>query len=106
LNYKPLTQSFVDAIKKCLGKPVAAVMTPIDDTNAIPAVVTIPVAAVMGMARNPVAYMPSNSSNVIKGESDSDVSVSRLTSVAVFHEPSALKAQNEDLAPFTVPHFF
>ena len=81
-------------------------MTSIDDTNSVPAVVTAPVAAVMGMARNPVAYMLSNTSNVIEGESDSDVSVSHLTSVAAFHEPSALKAQNEDLALFTVPHFF
>ena len=107
-NYKQLTQFFVDAIKKRLGKPVAAIMTAVDNVNSTPAAITAPVAAVMGMARNPVMYMPSNTSNVIEGDSDSDVSVSLPLSVAVVtnHGHVALKAQHKDLALFTVPHFF
>jgi hypothetical protein len=107
-NYKPLTQSFVNLIKKCLGKPLAAVMTSVAETEAVTASVAIPIAAVMGMSRNPMAYMPSNASSVIEGESDSDMSVSnRNFAAAVANQAtSALTALNEDLAPFTVPHLF
>jgi hypothetical protein len=73
-NYKPLTQSFVDLIKKRIGKPLAAVMSTAGDNDAVAASVAVPVAAVMGMSRNPAAYMPSNASSVIEGESDSDMS--------------------------------
>jgi hypothetical protein len=67
-----------------------------------------PVAAVMGMLRNPAAYMPSNVSSVIEGESDSDMSVSDKNLIATIANqvPSALTALIEDLAPFTVPHLF
>ncbi|KIM88503.1 hypothetical protein PILCRDRAFT_2731 [Piloderma croceum F 1598] len=61
----------------------------VNNASGMLTVVTALVAAVMGVACNPVAYMLPNTSNVIEGESDSDVS-----------------AQNEHLAPFTVPHFF
>jgi Reverse transcriptase (RNA-dependent DNA polymerase)/RNase H-like domain found in reverse transcriptase len=52
--------------------------------------------------------MPSNASSVIKGESNSDISVSnRNFAAAIANQPtSALMALNEDLAPFTVPHLF
>ena len=60
------------------------------------------------MSRNPAAYMPSNASSVIEGESDSDMSVSNPTFVAAIAKqvPSVLAALIEDLAPFTVPHLF
>ena len=107
-NYKPLTQSFVNLIKKCLRKPLAAVMTSVAETEAVTASVAIPIAAVMGMLRNPTAYMPSNASSMIEGESDSDMSVSnRNFAAAVANQAtSVLTALNEDLAPFTVPHLF
>ena len=107
-NYKPLTQSFVDLIKKRLRKPLAAVMTSVAETEAVTASVAVPIAAVMGMSRNPTAYMPSNTSSVIEGESDSDMSVSnRNFAAAVANQAtSALTALNEDLALFTVLHLF
>jgi RNase H-like domain found in reverse transcriptase/Integrase zinc binding domain len=105
-NYKPLTQSFVNLIKKCLGKPLAAVMTSMAETEAVTTSVAVLIAAVMGMSCNPTAYMPSNASSVIEGESDSNMSVSnRNFAAAVANQAtSALTVLNEDLAPFTVPH--
>jgi hypothetical protein len=107
-DYKALTQSFVDLIKKRLGKPLAAVMNTVNDNNTVTASATVPVAAVMGMSRNPAAYMPSNVSSVIEGESDSDLSVSNQNLVAAVanQSPLALTALIEALAPFTVPHLF
>ena len=108
LNHKPLTLPFINTIKKCLGKPVAAIMTAVYNTNTVPAAITAPINAVMGVVHNPVAYMPPNTSNVIKGENNSDMSESHLSSVAVVtnHKPDVLKVQNEDLALFTIPHDF
>jgi hypothetical protein len=108
MNYKVLMQSFVDLIKKCLGKPLAAVMNTVNDNDTVTASATVPVAAVMGMSRNPAAYMPSNMSSVIEGESDSDLSVSNHNLVAAVanQSPSVLMALIEDLAPFIVLHLF
>ena len=112
-NYKLLTQSFVDAIKKRLGKPTPAVMPTVHDTNtastsaSASASILVPVAAVMGTVHNPAVYMPSNVSNVIEGDSDSDLSVSDPFPIAAVRKQfPAPKVQDEDLAPFTVPHFF
>jgi hypothetical protein len=103
--YKPLTQSFVDLIKRRLRKPIAAVM---NDDNSMPNAAAAPVAAVMGTVNNPAAYMPTNTENVIEGNSGSDTEV-RITTIAAAVmttvESAALKAQ-QDLAPLTVPHFF
>ena len=103
--YKPLTQSFVDLIKRRLRKPIAAVM---NDDNSMPNAPVTPVAAVMGTVNNPTAYMPTNTENVIEGDSGSDSEV-RMTTIAAAVtttvEDAALKAQ-QDLAPLTVPHFF
>jgi hypothetical protein len=54
-TYKPLTQTFVDAIKSRIKKPVAAVVNADASTSY-----AAPIAAVMGTAINPVAYMPTN----------------------------------------------
>ena len=83
-------------------------MTSMAETEAVTASVTVLIAAVMGMSCNPMAYMPSNASSVIKGESDSDISMSnRNFAAAIANQPTlALMALNEDLAPFTVPHLF
>jgi hypothetical protein len=77
-NYKTLTQSFVDHIKMRKNKkPVAAIMQPTGDNSA--SSFTAPVAAIMGSSSSSVAYMPSNSSNVLEGNDvDSDETVSPL----------------------------
>ena len=105
-NYKQLTQSFVETIKRHLRKPTAAMMPTVNDTNA--ASVPIPVAAVMGTVPNLAAYMPSNVLRVIEKDSDLDLSVSDTFPIAAVrkHQLLAPKAQDEDLAPFTVPHLF
>jgi hypothetical protein len=74
-NYKPLTQSFVDLIKRHVKKPVAAIAS---SSNAEDPTVPIPttVAAVMGMSNNPTGYMAPNHTSVIKGDSFSNDSVS------------------------------
>jgi hypothetical protein len=89
-------------IKKRLGKPLTAVMTVADDTNTISAAISVPVATVLGATHNLAAHMPSNASNVIEGDSDSDMLVSGSTPIATV----ALEVRDEDIAPFTVPHFF
>jgi len=107
-NYKALTQSFIDLIKKHLRKPLAAVMTSVAETEAVTASIAVLIAAVMGMSRNPTAYIPSNALSVIEGESDSDMSVSdRNFAAAIANQATwALMVLNKDLAPFTVPHLF
>ena len=107
-NYKPLTQSFVDAIKRHLRKPTAAVMPTVSDTNTTSASVPVPVAAIMNTVHNPTVYMPSNVSNVIEGDSGSDLSVSDPFPVATVrkHQCPVPKTQDEDLAPFTILHLF
>jgi len=99
-TYKPLTQTFVDAIKTRVKKTVAAVYQPNDEPSTSPNAV-MPIAVVMGSSNNPIAYMPPNASNVFEGGSDSE-EVSSLTSVATVTVP----AIPEDVAPFTVPHLF
>lgn len=103
--YKPLMQSFVDLIKKCLCKLIAAVL---DDDNFVLNAPTTPVAAVIGTVNSPTAYMPTNTENVIEGDSGSDSEVhmnAMIAAVTTAIADSVLKAQN-DLAPLTVPHFF
>jgi hypothetical protein len=83
-------------------------MNTVNDNNTVTVSATVPVATVMGMLRNPVAYMPSNVSSVIESKSDSDMSVSNhnLVTAVANQGPSALTALIEDLAPFTVLHLF
>jgi hypothetical protein len=57
-SYKPLTQNFVDSIKQRLNKPVAALLQPNDTAGGPSSANMAPVAAVMGVSMNPVAYMP------------------------------------------------
>jgi hypothetical protein len=72
-TYKPLTQATVDAIGKRAKKSIAAVMPPTAEATTS----AQPVAVVMGVSTNPIAYMPSNVSNVIEGDSfESEPSVS------------------------------
>jgi hypothetical protein len=77
-NYKTLTQSFVDHIKMRRNKkPVAVIMQSTNDTSASSS--TAPVAAIMGSSSTAIAYMPSNSSNVLEGDdADSDDTMSPL----------------------------
>jgi hypothetical protein len=106
-TYKPLTQSTVDAISKRVQKNVASVVAATDNVAATSS--TQPVAVVMGVSANPVAYMPSNMSNVIEGDSVySDTSVS-LPPVAAVIQPwpsPTLTASVSEVAPLTVPHLF
>lgn len=61
VNYKTLTQSFVDYIKMHRNKkPVAAVMQPTNDNST--SLSTAPVAAIMGSSSSAIAYMPLNDS--------------------------------------------
>lgn len=64
-----------------------------------------PIAIVMGQMMNPVAYMPMNDSNVIKGDSDSDFTVSPPISVAAILSPIPVP-QGDSGAPFRVPHLY
>jgi hypothetical protein len=104
-TYKPLTQMFVDAINRHGKKNVASVM--LTGENTVTPVSAQPIAVVMGTSSNPVAYMPSNTSNVIEGDSvDSENSVSRLVATVIHPTPSTLKASVSVTAPLTVPHLF
>ena len=72
-TYKPLMQGFVDAISRCLRRNIAAIIT--GDQGGAPVPTALPVAMVMGVLTDPVAYMPPNPSNVIERNSvDSDIS--------------------------------
>lgn len=109
-TYKVLTQAFVDIIKQCVKKPLAAVLPQTYDDDFDESAVVHPITAVMGLSHNPIVYMPSKESNVIKGGSDSDESVSiSLAVTAVVPENKNAKkpkASMSHVAPFTVPHLF
>ena len=81
-TYKALTQATVDAISKCLRKNAASIMTTTENAAGMSS--TQPIAVVMGVFTNPVTYMSSNMSNVIKGDSvNSETSVSSPPIAAV-----------------------
>jgi hypothetical protein len=63
----------------------------------------------MGVSPNPLAYMPPNVSNVIEGDSDSDVSPPNAVDLPM--TPTRLESvctltASEILAPLSVPHLF
>ena len=102
-TYKPLTQAAIDTLSKHAKKSIAAV------TDATMTTSAQPIAVVMGVSAHPVAYMPSNISNVIEGDStDSEPSVSNPHIAAVHpQKPSpTLTVSRCDVAPLTVPHLF
>jgi hypothetical protein len=107
-NYKTLTQSFVDHIKSHMNKkPVAAVMQAPNDNNRLSS--TAPIAAIMGSSLSTVAYMPSNTFNVMEGEageSDDSVSLLPTTPTATHCVAAVPTAQVDDTAPLSVPHLF
>jgi hypothetical protein len=113
-NYKPLTQSFVDMIKRRVKKTIAAVTSSSSNKEVAATSALAPVAVVMGMLSNPTAYTASNLTNVIEGDSLSDESVSKVPErlLAAPTVPPAmcvalmLKASQEDMALLTVPHLY
>jgi hypothetical protein len=104
-TYKPLTQTFIDAINKRSKKNVASIMA--TSKNTITPVSAQPITVIMGTSSNPVVYMPSNTSNIIEGDSvNSENSVSRLIATVIQPTPPTLKALVSVTAPLTVPHLF
>jgi hypothetical protein len=110
-SYKTLTARDVEFAKRGRKpKPVATVATSTlseseDDVSTAPK----PVAVVMGHAFNPVAYMPTNESNVIEGDSDSsDSEVSRPLVFPIASVTETLKPipRGDHKAPFHVPHLY
>ena len=121
INYKTLTQSDVDRFKRSRNKLIAAVSTstaPQPPTPADTSSNTLdqpnvsqyhPVAAVMGMSSNPVAYAASNTSNVIGSDSnDSGSDSDSLPGVsAPFSAVCAMMTPVRDTAsPLHVPHLY
>lgn len=102
-------QMFVDFIEKHMKKPFAAIFGD-DKVEPASATATQPVAVIMASSSNPVAYMPANASNIIKGNSDSDQSVSATVSVTAITgvkvPTEVLKAPLAGLVPFTIPHLY
>ena len=104
--YKPLTQATVNAVTKHMKKNVTSIM-PFTEPAA-GSLNAQPVVVVMGVSTDPVTYMPSNVSSVIKGdsfESQTSISVSPITTLVEVSPPMA-RALSESLTPFTVPHLF
>lgn len=115
-KYKTLTNRDAEIAKRNnIGKTVAAVTTqPLDESEEETVAVPAPIAVVMGRSVNPVAYMPSNESSVIDGDSasDSDVSPPALSSdehiaaISCSHTGSTTIPNGGGTAPFRVPHLF
>src|SRR6202167_1497175 len=110
-GYKTLTQADVDRAKRNHGK-TAAVSMPIASTSASTSFsstesVTHPVAVVLGMSRNPVAYVATNASSVIdssmSSEDSSNVSfVSKVIPICAAVAATPLT----EVAPLHVPHLY
>jgi hypothetical protein len=112
-TYKTLTDRDVKVAKRNRkGKAIASVTTQsLNDSDEETSDVATPIAVVMGHSVNPVAYMPSNESNIIEGasDSDSDVSVpipSGHAYLAAVKGGSHAAPEGGGIAPFRVPHLF
>jgi Aspartyl protease len=116
-TYHTLTQANVDAAaNRRLQKPKPKIVAAVAENNETPSPSpTHPVAIVMGSSCFPVAYMPSNESNVLDEDSESNSSgmVSNMLfalSAAVLesrdsHDSDQLKAVRPSaLPPFHEPH--
>jgi len=104
-TYKTLTQTDVDRAKRARTKRVAAVTTnaSVANTSASSDETSVhPVAAVLGMSRNPTAYVAPNASTVL-GNGDSDSSgFSSVSNQAVPHVVRPLK----EASPLHTPHLY
>ena len=81
-SYKALTQDTVDHAKNCGSKLVVVVVNNINMSSSS----ATPVAVVIGILDNPLAYMPVNTSNVIDGnDSNYSDSVSTPSLVAMLN---------------------
>jgi hypothetical protein len=110
VGYKTLSQNDVDRIKHSRGKVVAAIST--SNASALSTSLSSnestmhPVAAVLGMSRNPVAYVAPNSSSVLEPTSDSDTSGGSFVSVPTLAVVPCTPAPPKEVAPLHVPHLY
>ena len=105
-------QSDIDRVKRARGRGIAAMTTSnnMNITNTPSASTSFtesaphPVAAVLGMSRNPVAYIAPNASSVIEGHisSDSDSDGASVSEYITPHVASSLK----EGSPLHVPHLY
>ena len=106
-TYKTLTFHDVEAAKcNRKGKAVAYMANANADSEDNDTPAALPVAMVMGQSVNPVTYMPTNDSNVIEGESDSDSNVSPTVVACIDSIPLRVVPKEGDRAPFQVPHLY
>ena len=113
-TYKSLTQSDVDHIKCGRGKGVAAVAFSNTAPNSASAAssseqpVSHPVVAVLGMSRNPTAYITPNASSVIGGldANNSDSSGSASVSRVPLPVSAAVMRPLTEASAMHVPHLF
>jgi hypothetical protein len=106
-GYKTLTQADVDCAKYTRGKQVAAVAIAslADTSSSSNGTVPHPVAAVLGMSHNPVAYIASNASSMLERSLNGDSDSSVFQSVS---DPSPPSIPNplKEASPLHVLHLY
>jgi hypothetical protein len=111
-TYRSLMQSDVDHVKRAHSRGIATMTMSnnVNMTNTPSASTSFtesaphPVTAVLGMSRNPVAYVAPNASSVIEGHirSDSDSDGASVSEYITPHVASSLK----EGSPLHVPHLY
>jgi hypothetical protein len=99
MNYKPLMQTFVDLIKRCVKKPIAAIASSSNAEDSTAPSMPTTIAAVTGMSSNPTGDMAPNHMIV------SCPTVKPTISPAM-HISSVLTAHTDELALLTVLHLY
>jgi len=111
-DYKVRMQVDIDYAKHHAACPAVTAVGDVFETDSSDNV--HPVVAVLGSAHNPVAYITSNASRIIKHDADEESVSSGNTSVSTpppsvkpHVTPSELKAEGQSaLPPFYIPHLF
>jgi len=108
--YKSLTQNDVDRAKRSCSKPLAAINTNNASTSSTSfssdESVVHPVAAVLGMSRNPVAYIAPNGSSILEATSESDTSNASFVSDPIPLVTAVSKSPLEEASPLHIPHLY
>jgi hypothetical protein len=106
-TYRSITQADVDRFKRTKTRGIAAVVSTQYAADTLPTTsesTVHPVAAMLEMSHNPVAYLTPNASSVIEPNLDNsgDLSVSPMTICAPLVAMPLLK----EVAPLHVPHLY
>jgi hypothetical protein len=109
-RYKSLTQGNLDHTKHLCGKVIVAISINNTSTLSMSLSSNEPVmhlvAAILGMLRNPIAYVAPNASSILELTSDSDMSGGSFISDLIPAIGSITTVPLKEAAPLHIPHLY